>query len=750
MKQNNPYLLSIFFLILFPAIFFAQPVSPVHAQNSFDWTGEWIITLTSGDQTATTEITVTRNSNGNLTAALGDLFYSIKKNPPAGYPKQSSTTSVTENVSEIIIRLDNYHTGSPTFNAPVAKIKTSTCTIKLSQTSDPNRITGEETCLITHFVTGNEQGWYVVEQPKPFNPGLIQIEGVRVGGSDQSQPPPAQLPGNTLEKATFSISMGCIDRIQISENIDCSVTITPDNALSGTAFSVIWLVDGVMSGENGGSITRDSISVPVRSAGSHQVTVNVTSIATGNTLSASSTTLVEAPGAVVPVPQEPADQSQPEENPVAPRPSADSTVDFTGAGNRVNALGQSAATAATFLFVLAWLLLEGQPPPASTTSSLADTIIDESGTAGEQEAGEWLAGNTSAILDNLNKPPARPPSPQAPTVQPIQAPQPSETSTTQSGNKPGAPFTGSITNVRLEVLSDQDAYLVMQAMGLVPTELTETDHRMDVTREDLDHLLGGHPDGNPHWVRLPNGNEFLACNVRGLAFEDLYNAQGSETNTIDFQSHFSISVYIADPDTSVSPPAPAAHTGGTTGTTATPPPVPASEDIAAVDSTRDDSFPQAVSETDQDLQEEATSVWQPDASDSVSPESSDQTAAQSSSGSTASTRNAISEEEELDSFVDAMEPVGGEESSPGEFAGGTEPESLEYESPESQTGQSDVSTGENYTRDLNRRIDNLIDDLKNTRTEPPTTSDATGGEGGGSSTAGIIDGDDNTSATGGF
>lgn len=151
------------------------------------------------------------------------------------------------------------------------------------------------------------------------------------------------------------------------------------------------------------------------------------------------------------------------------------------------------------------------------------------------------------------------------------------------------------------------------------------------------------------------------------------------------------------------------------------------------------------------MQEESTGVYDSESSGNMDAGSADRVAAQTSSGSTAPTTDAASDEAELDRFFDSQERAGTQDTLPAEDAEDSWAPPDASDSLVNQGGQGEgQTTSDNYTRDLNRRIDDLIDELKDARAEPPTTADSSGGQGGGSSTARIIDGEDSTSATEGF
>jgi hypothetical protein len=239
-------------------------------------------------------------------------------------------------------------------------------------------------------------------------------------------------------------------------------------------------------------------------------------------------------------------------------PSTDTSTDW----NMVSPVGQAAAAAATTALLALWLVLESQSAvQGSSSNDLVETILEETNFYSPAEAGSYLAANTSAMLDQLNKPPgaATTPQPSAPANTAQAAP------ATAAGGKPFSAYEGPVAGVETEVFGDRDAYLIMQALQLVPTEWLSDDHLMEVDSRNLDPLLGGHNDGKPHLVVLSNGREVFVNWVRGIAFEDRQHDDATDLSTIDFTNGFSVAVDVVIPGSGTPTPGTPADAGAQAG-----------------------------------------------------------------------------------------------------------------------------------------------------------------------------------------
>ena len=750
----------------------AQP-APMKQGDGFDWAGTWEMTLSFLGTSQELTLTITRSMDGSYTSAFSgeelQLGAQDDRRQSPGYPQRTDTMSSSAQGDTFVITTTTYYYGPTGIGLPPVSTHTGTSIMELRRTANPEELSGEYYGETTHFITGNEAGWYVVLQPKPF---VVtgELTARRVGEGPAAVP---VAPPNAATSPDFGIAMGCTPRISSEEDVACSVTITPNQVLAGTDFSVIWQVDGVLAGEDGGAITSDAISLPLPSPGSHQITVNVTSIASGTTKSASAVTEVIAAG------EQPAAPPSGDEAPSQLGDSGETGI--PGDWPMVSPLGQAAAAAATTLLLAIWLVLEtqgaaagsaGAQPVSSSSSDLVNNILQGTNHLTPQEAGDWLAASTSGLLDSLDRPPAAPAASQPPA--PANPPQAGPAAT--PGGGPSSAYNGPVAGVQTEVFGDRDAYLIMQALQLVPTEWLPGDHLMEVDPFNLDPLLGGHSDGRPHRVVLGNGRELFVHSVQGVAFEDRRRDEATDLSTIDFTDGFAIAVDVVIPGPAAPTPGTPGSAGGQAGQAPGPGASPGSQGQAG-QAPGSGGQPGSQGQPGPGQEGAQTPGGGTEGGTAGEGTPGGSTAAQGTGEPQAGTsedsptRTPEEDQAELDRFF-GDEPGSGSQGqgSGGSTSGGSGSQGLDGDTGGEEVQLEEVDEGDLYGDEIGQdmetgegvsegegerpyskwdaRVDNLIDDIKAgmlERREPPAPE---GGEGLGGNQAGIVDGDDIDSATG--
>jgi hypothetical protein len=216
--------------------------------------------------------------------------------------------------------------------------------------------------------------------------------------------------------------------------------------------------------------------------------------------------------------------------------------------NMVSPLGQAGAAFGTTALLATWLVMEylgasqsagGTQPSGNGSSAIVDSLMNATDTVTPAEAGDLLAEHTAAYLENLDQASATGPKP----VAPDKTGSPPALSADQAS--PGGATRGATGESRTEIFDGQDAYTILQALQLVPTDVSPNGE-LRVDRENLDQFLHSHPDGKPHRITLPNGNEVVVSQIQGIAFEDGEHS-ASDESLIDFTRGIAILADVVAP-----------------------------------------------------------------------------------------------------------------------------------------------------------------------------------------------------------
>lgn len=343
--------------------------------NDFSWEGNWTLYIGTTEKTYEGYMTVIRNADGTYsvtdifepaTEVASSVFYQEKP----GVPKITYEVANIQADQNMVIVINIFAT-TTSFdeeqNIPAGTtFHTETMEITFQRTNNPDQLFGQVVSVSTHKIAwGLGTCCQIKKKPAPEVSEPVPYCALRnnapvdpnclAGYSGEVLPPvqeteaPQAVPTTIMAQpevgavtdASFSVSMGCYDKVTSEENIGCSATIYPDEELAGSSFSIVWSIDGAYAAEHGGAVTSDAISIPPLPPGSHQISVYVQNLVTGESKSASTVTQVETAG----------------EGVVAP-PIIDDTTFTPISTNMVSPVGQTAAAVGTLAVLAAWLWME--------------------------------------------------------------------------------------------------------------------------------------------------------------------------------------------------------------------------------------------------------------------------------------------------------------------------------------------------------------------------------------------------------